>query len=252
MLRVEFRGPVLFLTLDRPEVRNAFNDGLIAALSDNFQRLPPDTRAVVLSGTGAAFSAGGDLEWMQKAAGYTLQENIEDAGKLARLFQLVTECPAIVVARVQGPAFGGGCGLVACADVAVASTEARFAFSEVRLGLLPATISRYVVPKIGPGHARALFTTGEAFDADKALRIGLVHEVVENPQLDEAVDQKLRAILTAGPKVAAAAKQLVLDGDWEIESGVRKLAAARSSDEGREGVGAFLEKRKAYWVKPWP
>jgi len=252
MLTAEFRDPVLFLTLNRPEVRNAFNDELIGKLTDAFTTLPRGTRGVVLTGAGIAFCAGGDLEWMRKAAGYSHKENIADAMRLASLFGAIQRCPAVVVVKVNGAAYGGGCGLVAAADVAVASTEAKFAFSEVRLGLIPATIAPFVLSKIGPGNARALFTTGEAFDAARALQIGLVHAVVDKGGLDAAADAKLVAILAAGPKATALARDLVLEGLTGPEETARRLAAARSSDEGKEGVAAFLEKRKARWVRPWP
>ena len=208
MLSSEFKSPVLYLSLNRPEVRNAFNDELIGALAEAFRSLPGGTRAVVLRGEGAAFCAGGDLEWMRRAASYTVQENEADALKLARLFASIQNCPAVVVAQVHGAAFGGGCGLVAAADVAVASDDCKFAFSEVRLGLIPATIAPFVLSKIGAGHARALFTTGEAFDANRALRIGLVHEVCAAGELDEAVIAKLTAILAAGPRAAIDARRL--------------------------------------------
>ena len=252
MLTVDFRDPVLFLTLNRPDVRNAFNDELIGALTEAFTKLPNGTRAVVLTGEGVAFCAGGDLEWMRKAAAYSRKENVADAMRLAHLFGTIQTCPAVVIARVNGAAFGGGCGLVAAADVSVASTEAKFAFSEVRLGLIPATIAPFVLAKIGAGHARALFTTGEVFDAARALQVGLVHAVVPPDELDGAVDAKLRAVLSAGPKATVLARDLVLEELNGPDETARRLAAARASDEGREGVEAFLEKRKANWVRPWP
>ena len=252
MLSAEYRDPVLFLTLNRPEVRNAFNDELIGALTDAFTRLPKGARAVVLTGEGVAFCAGGDLEWLRKAAGYSQTENVADALRLAQLFGTIQTCPAVVIARVNGAAFGGGCGLVAAADVAVASTEAKFAFSEVRLGLIPATIAPFVLAKIGAGHARALFTTGEAFDAARALQIGLVHALVSPTELDAAVDAKLQAVLAAGPSATVLARELALEEITGPDETARRLAAARASDEGREGVAAFLEKRKPNWVRPWP
>lgn len=252
MLTVEFRDPVLYVTLNRPEVRNAFDDGLIERLTEAFTDVPSGTRAVVLTGAGVAFCAGGDLEWMRKAAAYSTQENIADATRLSQLFGAIQSCPAVVVARINGAAFGGGCGLVAAADVAVAVTTAKFAFSEVRLGLIPATIAPFVLAKIGPGHARALFTTGETFDAVRALQIGLVHAVAQADELDAAVDARLKAILTAGPKATILARELVLEGVNGPDETARRLAAARASDEGREGVAAFLEKRASAWVRPWP
>jgi methylglutaconyl-CoA hydratase len=249
MLRAESSGPILRLTLDRPEVRNAFNDELIDRLSTAFRELPDGTRAVILASEGPGFCAGGDLEWMRKAAAYSEDENVRDALRLARLFKSIAECPAVVIARIQGAAYGGGCGLVAAADVAVASADAKFAFSEVKLGLIPATISPFVIAKIGQGHARALFTTGEAFGADRALRIGLVHEVVDSVvDLDEAVDRKVSAVLSSGPEAIKSVKSLMGHGDLSLDECARRLARARASTEGREGVAAFLEKRKASFV----
>lgn len=248
MLHVTQDGPVLRVHLNRPEVRNAFNDELIAALTKVFTEVTPQTRAVVVSGEGKAFCAGGDLEWMKKAAAYTEAENVRDAMALAGLFKAVAECPAVVIARVHGPAFGGGCGVVASADVAVAAPEALFSFSEVKLGLIPGTISTYVIPKIGAGHARALFATGEVFGAEKALRIGLVHDVAPLDQLDAMVDSKLKAVLAAGPKAVTEAKRLVHEFPLPVEETARRLAQARAGEEGKEGVAAFLERRKAAFV----
>lgn len=248
MLRLAQSGPVLQVALSRPEVRNAFNDELIAALSGAFLNLPAGVRCVVLSGEGKAFSAGGDLEWMRCAAAYSEEQNVQDALKLARLFQAIVSCPAVVIARVHGAAFGGGCGLVAASDLAVCETETQFAFSEVRLGLLPATISSFVIPKIGAGHARALFSTGEAFGSERALRIGLVHEVAGADSLDAAVEAKVQAVLASGPDACARAKRIAAEPPLSIERAAEILAEARASDEGREGVAAFLEKRPARWV----
>ncbi len=247
MLRVESDGPLLKVTLNRPEVKNAFNDELIAQLYETFSAITlGSARAVILAGEGDAFCAGGDLQWMKKAAGYTEEENYQDALKLARLFQAMVNCPAPIIARVQGAAFGGGCGLVAASDVAIAGPKALFAFSEVKLGLVPATISPFVIPKIGFGHARALFATGEAFGAEHAFRIGLVHDAAED--LDGAVDKKLKAILSAGPHAVAKAKHLGWSAPLELETAARLLASVRAGDEAKEGIGAFLEKRKANFV----
>ncbi len=248
MLKVESKASVLNLTLNRPEVRNAINDELIAALTNALHSIPAETRAVVLRGEGQGFCAGGDLDWMRKAAAYTEEENYQDAMKLAGLFKAITDCPAVVISLVHGAAFGGGCGLVAASDIAIASPDAKFSFSEVKLGLIPATISPFVIGKIGAGHARALFTTGEPFGAEHALRIGLVHEVAEN--LDEAVNRKIKNILASGPRAVSGAKQLTLE-DLSIEETARRLARARAGDEGKEGVAAFLEKRKASFVEEW-
>jgi methylglutaconyl-CoA hydratase len=245
MLKVDSNGPVLRVTLDRPEVRNAFNDELIADLTRAFDNVAQGTRVVVLSGEGKSFCAGGDLEWMRKAAAYTEEQNYQDALKLAGLFRAIAHCPAAVIAKVHGAAFGGGCGLVAASDVAIASPETLFAFSEVRLGLIAGTISTYVIPKIGSGNARALFATGEAFDAERAMRIGLIHEVGD---ADALVEAKVKQILSVGPEAVAASKELVHEYPLPPEEAARRLARARAGAEGREGVAAFLEKRKASFV----
>ena len=243
MLRVESKGPVLHVTLNRPEVRNAFNDALIAALDDTFARLPEGTRVVILSGEGKAFCAGGDLNWMAQAASYTEEQNYQDAMRLAGQFERIATCPAVTIAKVHGAVYGGGCGLVAAVDIAAAAEGTRFAFSEVRLGLIPATITRYVIPKIGAGHARALFATGEAFDATHAVHIGLVHLVAPAELLDGLIDAKIEAVLASGPDAVATSKRLVLGGPMSGEESARCLARARAGDEGKEGVAAFLEKR---------
>lgn len=248
MLRVEPDGPILRVTLNRPDVRNAFNDELISALRETFENLPKGTRAVVLAGEGKTFSAGGDLNWMAKAADYTEEQNYDDALRLGRLFETIAECPAVVVAKVQGAAFGGGCGLVCASDVAVAVEGTKFSFSEVRLGLIPATISPFVIPKIGNGHARHLFTTGEVFEADHALRIGLVHKVASTETIDDVVGAVVTDVLRNGPESVASAKKVAVHGPYPMEDSARLLAKARSGAEGKEGVAAFLEKRKASFV----
>lgn len=249
MLRVDADGPVRYVRLDRPEVRNAFNDELIAALRDAFASFSSGVRVVVLSGEGKSFCSGGDLTWMAKAASYTEEENYEDAMRLGALFEALSECPAVVVSRVHGAAFGGGCGLVAASDVAIAAGGTKFSFSEVRLGLIPATISPFVIPKIGNGHARHLFTTGEVFEADHAMRIGLVHRVVGESELDNAVSLVVAEVLRNGPVAVASAKQVAVHGPYPMSESARLLAKARSSAEGKEGVSAFLEKRKANFVE---
>jgi enoyl-CoA hydratase/carnithine racemase len=246
MLRKEADGRVLRLTLDRPEVRNAFNDELIAALTEAFANLD-GARVVVLRGEGKAFSAGGDLNWMARAAAFTEEENFEDALRLAELFEAMIASPAVIIAQVHGAAFGGGCGLAAAADVCIASEGTLFAFSEVRLGLVPATISRIVLPKIGAGHARALFSTGKAFDAAHALRIGLVHEMAAEAELEAAAESWIEAALAAGPQASAESKRIAVEGPFGVEEGARLLARARSGEEGRAGVAAFLAKEPAPW-----
>jgi methylglutaconyl-CoA hydratase len=248
MLKVQREGPVLRVVLDRPEVRNAIDDALIARLTDTLESVADPIRTVVLSGEGRSFCAGGDLEWMRRAASFTEEQNYEDALRLGRLFTSVARCRAVVVCRVHGAAFGGGAGLVAASDVAVCECEALFSFSEVRLGLIPATITPFVIPKIGAGHSRALFSTGEAFGAEHALRIGLVHAAVPMSELDDAIEQKIKAILSVGPNAAMEAKLVALDGPVPMEEAARRLARVRSGEEAREGVAAFLEKRKANYV----
>lgn len=246
MLRIDRQDEVTNLTLTRPEVRNAFNDELIAALDEAFASLDPETRVVTLRGEGKVFCAGGDLEWMRKAAGYTEEQNAADALKLANLFARIQSCRALTICVVQGAAFGGGLGLVAACDVAIAVQGTKFCFSEVRLGLIPATISSVVIPKIGPGHARALFATAEVFLADRAERMGLVHQVTATEEDALAAADKMELLaLENGPQAVAEAKRLVLDYPLSLEETARRLARARAGEEGREGVNAFLEKRVA-------
>ena len=185
---------------------------------------------------------------MRRAAGYTEEQNYNDAMNLAWLWDSISRCPAAVIARVNGHCFGGGCGLVAAADVAVASEGSLFAFSEVRLGLIPATISSVVLQKIGQGHARSLFATGETFDARRALGIGLVHEVASESALDDAVEKRIKAVLSCGPEAVAAAKRLALEPPSSLEDASRLLASTRAGDEAKEGIDAFLNKRKASYV----
>ncbi len=245
MLDVTRDGAVLRLTLARPEVRNALNDELIAALSDAFTNLDPEVRVVVLRGEGKSFCAGGDLNWMRKAANYTEEENYQDALKLANLFKAMTDSRAVVICGVQGAAFGGGSGLVAACDVAVAVEGTTFCFSEVRLGLVAATISSFVLPKIGAGHARALFTTAEVFDALHAFNIGLVHRICPEDELEKQVEDYVGLVLQNGPESVAISKQLAIHGPHDIDTASRLLAQVRASEEGREGVAAFLDKRPA-------
>ncbi len=248
MLKVEVDGAVLRVTLDRPEVRNALNDELIGALTETFRSISPHTRVVVLGGEGSAFCAGADLGWMKLTTDYSAEENERDAVKVARLFQTLTECPAVVICKIHGPAFGGGAGLVASSDIAIASPEAKFAFSEVRIGLVPATISPAVLSKIGASHARALFTTGEAFSASRALSIGLVHEVVSATELDGTIESKVTHVLNSAPGAVAIAKRIASQPPMQLEEAAKLLARVRGSEEAREGFSAFLEKRPAAYV----
>lgn len=252
MLQVESNGPVTRITLNRPEVRNALSDHLISALSQAFLNLDSGCRAVVLTGADPAFCGGGDLEWMRRASAYSEEENYQDALKLGELFYIISTCKPIVVARVNGHAFGGGAGLIAASDVAIGSTEALYSFSEVKLGLVGATISRYVIPKIGSGNARWLYSTGEAFRADVALRIGLLHEIAAPSDLDRAVNAKVAQILKVGPLAAHESKLVTQGGLPTREDEARLLARVRSGAEAREGVAAFLEKRPASFCEDLP
>jgi len=242
-LQVERDGEILRVTLARPERRNAFDAGLIAELAEAFVDVGR-ARAVVLTGQGVSFCAGADVEWMRAAADLDYEGNLRDANALRHLLESVDRCPAPVVCRVQGHALGGGAGLVACADIAVAAPDAVFAFSEVKLGLIPAVVSPFALAKIGPGAARRYFVTGERFDAETARRIGLVHEVAAD--LDAAVGRVLEELLSAGPKAARAAKKLVLERPDGPDT-ARRIAEQRTSEEGQEGLHAFLEKRKPSW-----
>ena len=247
-------GPVATVTLRRPEARNALNAALVGEVARCFEELAQDesVRVVVLSGEGPAFCAGADVGYMRDTAGFSYEENLEDARRLADMFLAVDELPKPVVARVQRAAIGGGAGLVAAADLAVAEEGARFAFSEVRLGIAPATIAPFVVRKIGYSRARALFLTGERFGADLAREIGLVHEVVPEKELDAAVERVAAQLLQGGPAAQAAIKALL--GQVEATEPMEALgimtqliAELRIGEEGQEGLGAFLEKREPFW-----
>jgi methylglutaconyl-CoA hydratase len=242
-LRVERDDVLLRITLARPERRNAFDAELIGELTEAFGDVG-DVRAVVLAGDGPSFSAGADVEWMRSSVELSYEENVMDARRLRRMLEVIDGCPAPVVARVQGHALGGGCGLVACADIAVAAEDAQFAFSEVKLGIIPSVISPFAIAKIGPSAARRYFVTGERFGALTALRIGLVHEVA--PDLDAALQRVLKELLAAGPEAARAAKRLVLDRPDPLAT-ERRIAERRTSAEGQEGLRAFLEKREPAW-----
>ena len=244
-------GPVATLTLARPDRRNALDPGLLGALAEAMgdASRDDDVRVVVITGEGSAFSAGADLEWMRASRDLTPDRNREDAATMAAAFDAVDRCPKAVVARVNGAAIGGGAGLVACADTAVAVEGARFAFAEVRLGLLPAAISPFVLRAIGPGHARALFTTGRTFDAEEARTLGLVHRVVAPDALDAEVAEAVDDFLACGPDAVAANKRLVRDAtaSLALPDLPDRIAEARASAEGQEGIAAFLEKRPPRW-----
>jgi methylglutaconyl-CoA hydratase len=237
-------GAVLHVTLTRPETRNAFDDVTVAELSAAFADVG-DARAVVLRGEGPSFSAGADVDWMRRTGALSFEENLASATRMRAMFEAIDGCPAPVVAVVHGHVLGGGAGLVACADVALAHPETVFGFSEVKLGIVPAVISPFALRAIGDRQARRLFVTGERFDAATAQRIGLVHEVTDD--LDAALARVLTELLSAAPAAARVAKRIALkhpDGP-ETE---RLLADARTGPEGQEGLAAFLERRPATWT----
>ena len=254
-LLLEHDDGVLTVTLNRPEVHNAFNDELIGEAIDLFSSIDTDaTRVVVLKGTGRNFCAGADLNWMSRMVSYTREENIRDSSLLAKMYALINECPLPVVGRIHGAAIGGGVGLVAVCDVAIALASSQFGLSEVKLGILPAVISPYVIAKIGATHARALFLTGERFDAGRALHIGLVHRVEESEaELDAAVYETVTQLKTSGPEAVRECKKLIAhvashDLIDAIPYTIDAIATRRVSEEGQEGMKAFLDKRLASWV----
>jgi methylglutaconyl-CoA hydratase len=254
-IRIDIHDRRATVTLDRPTVRNAFDDTAIAALRDAFDRLGRDgtLRSIVLAATGPAFCAGADLRWMQRMAGYSYEENVADARALAAMLRTVHECPVPTIARIQGDVFAGGVGLVAACDVAVSVDTARFCLSEVHIGLIPATIGPYVLRALGPRASHRYFLTGERFDAAEAHRLGLVHESVPAQALDATVGRIADALDRAGPRAARAAKVFVrqvahrvLD-DGLVDETARDIARLRTSDEGREGLRAFLGKSTPAW-----
>ena len=255
-LTVSVQNHAARITLNRPEVRNAFNDEVIAELTEAFQSLGQrdDVRAIVLAADGPAFCAGADLNWMRRMADYTRAENLADAAKLAEMLRVMYACPKPTVARVQGDVFAGGVGLVAACDMVVSVDTATYCLSEVKLGLIPATISPYVIRAMGVRAAHRYFLTAERFSAAEAHRIGLVHEVVGADALDAKMDELLKALTSASPNAVRACKRLVQDVAGRditadlIEHTVAGIADIRASDEGREGVQSFLQKRKPSWL----
>jgi methylglutaconyl-CoA hydratase len=253
-LQLELDGAVARVWLNRPEVRNAFDGLMVSELRKVLfdLRTVDAVRAIVLGGRGACFCAGADLHWMKAMASFTREENLREAQALADLFFTVYESPKPVVARVHGAALGGGSGLVAACDIPVAALGTQFGFSEVRLGIVPAVISPYVVAKIGESAARELFLTGERFEAVRALEIGLVRAAVPEDDLDAAVDGRVQELLKAGPRAIAEAKALIREVAWRRVEDVQRytverIADLRVSPEGQEGMRAFLEKRKPNW-----
>lgn len=256
-LLTEIDAGVGIVTLNRPERHNAFDDLMIGELAAAIGAMADDpaARVVVISSTGKSFCAGADLNWMQRAARFSLEENRRDAGELAEMLRRVAECPKPVIARVQGPAYGGGVGLVAACDMAVASFDVRFSLTEVKLGLIPAVISPHVIAAIGERYARRYMLTAEAFSAAEAYRIGLIHEMVSDDiALDEAVGEWVDVLLKNGPRALAECKRLIRAvagqplGQPLIDDTVDRIARVRVSPEGQEGLAAFLDKRKPGWV----
>jgi len=243
-LRIERDGDFLHVTLARPEVRNAFDAAVIAELAEAFVDVGR-SRAVILRGDGPSFCAGADVEWMRASADLGYDENVADANALRLMLEAIDRCPAPVVAAVHGHALGGGAGVVACSDIALAQTDAVFGFTEVKLGIIPSVVSPFALARIGAGAARRYFVTGERFDAETALRIGLVHEVTSD--LDGALERVLEELRTAGPRAARHAKRLVLERPDGAETS-RRIAERRASEEGQEGLRAFLERRRPSWA----
>ncbi|MFN3415073.1 MAG: enoyl-CoA hydratase/isomerase family protein [Caldimonas sp.] len=255
-LDIRIDGPVARVWLNRPDVRNAFNDATIAELTETFQALgrDPQLRAVVLGAHGKAFSAGADLNWMRAMADYTWEQNRDDAARLAEMLWTLYSCPLPVVGRIQGDCYAGGVGLAAVCDVLVAAEGVQFCLSEAKLGLLPATISPYVIRAMGEQAARRYFLTAERFDAAQAHRLGFVHEVCSAQALDERVDAIVAALVANGPQAVKACKRLVQDVAGQPisaalrEDTARRIADVRASDEGRAGVRSFLDKRSPPWA----
>jgi methylglutaconyl-CoA hydratase len=255
-LTLQTEGPVARIWLNRPELRNAFDDVVIGELSQAFAIASglPSVRAIVLGANGPAFCAGANLNWMRRAADFTHEQNLSDAGGLAAMLRTIHESAKPVIARVQGDVYAGGMGLVAACDMAVSVDTAWYCLSEVKIGLIPATISPYVLRAMGERAAQRYFLTGERFTAAEAHRIGFVHEVVTADALDAKVDELLRALLGASPAAVRACKRLIADvagreiNDTLIAQTVQGIADIRASDEGREGVQAFLQKRKPNWL----
>lgn len=251
-LLIDESDGVLTVTLNRPDVHNAFNDELITEAIELFSNVgTPGRKVVVLRGTGPNFCAGADLNWMSRMVSYTREENVRDSSTLARMYAVIDECPLPVIGRIQGAAIGGGVGLVSVCDIAIAAPDSKFGLSEVKLGILPAVISPYVIGKIGASHARALFMTGERFDAERALRIGLVHRVAED--LDAAVAESVAQLKSSGPEAVRECKKLIAhvasrDPVDAVPYTIDAIATRRVSAEGQQGMKAFLEKKKAPWV----
>ena len=257
-LKINTIGAVATVTLNRADVRNAFNAEVIGELTDTFRDLGQrdDVRCIVLAAAGTAFCAGADLNWMRRMADYTREENLSDAGQLATMLRTIYECPKPTIARVQGDAYAGGTGLVAACDIAISVDSANYCLSEVRLGLIPATISPYVIRAMGARAAHRYFLTAERFDASEAHRIGFVHEVVAASALNARVAELAQMLVNAGPQALRLCKKLVQDVAEQaitpalVQMTVGRIADIRVSAEGREGVQSFLQKRKPNWLIP--
>ncbi|HET9392033.1 MAG TPA: enoyl-CoA hydratase-related protein [Candidatus Rubrimentiphilum sp.] len=254
VLRYSAQGPVAQVRLDRPDVRNALDNDLIEQLRSTFEQIAtdPEIRAVVLSGEGKAFCGGADVTMMRDSLELTRKQNVAGARALSKMFRAIDRCPKPVIAKVHGAALGGGAGLVAVCDIAIAASDAVFGFTETKLGIIPAVISPFVLAKIGASHARALFLTGERFEARRAQAIGLVHEVVVADTLDVAIERVTSEVLSAGPSAISAAKKLIArvretSYGKSLDITAEAIADQRTSPEGQEGLRAFLERRPPNW-----
>jgi methylglutaconyl-CoA hydratase len=257
MLKIDVHKNVAFVVLDRPEIHNAFNDELVKSLTDAFAELGrrDEVRVVVLAGNGKSFCAGADLKWMKRMVQYTYEENLADARAVGRMYLAIAKCPKPVIARVHGAALGGGAGLVAACDIGVAVESVQFGFTEVKLGIIPAIISPFVLARVGPGRAREFFITGERFLAPVAMNIGLIQHVVSHePALDALIDSKISQILTSAPGAIAAAKELIFgvaarNFESSLDFAAEAIARARASNEGQSGMQAFLDHQKPPWIE---
>jgi len=246
---------VAVITLDRPAIHNAFDDHLIETLTEALEVIgaDPDLRALILTGRGKSFSAGADLNWMRRTADYGEDDNLKDARALARLMTTLDQLPKPTLAKVNGAALGGGVGLICCCDMVIAAEHARFGTTEVKLGIMPSVIGPYVVRAIGARHARRIMLTGERFDANEALRLGLIHQVATADSLDEAIEATIAELLASGPRAVEATKALIRDiaglpiSSDVIDETAKRIAALRATPEAKEGLGAFLDKRPPNW-----
>jgi methylglutaconyl-CoA hydratase len=257
MLKLDIHKKVAFVVLDRPEIHNAFNDELVKQVTDAFTDLGrrPEVRVIVLAGNGKSFCAGADLNWMKRMVQYTHDENLADARAVGRMYLAIAKCPKPVIARVHGAALGGGAGLVAACDIGVALESVQFGFTEVKLGIIPAIISPFVIARVGPGRAREFFITGERFLAPVAMSIGLIQHVVSHePALDALIDSKISQILTSAPAAIAAAKELIFgvaarNLESSLDFATEAIAQARAGMEGQAGMQAFLDRQKPPWIE---